>query len=134
MGAPKTAKILVIDDDLDILTAIEAGLQLPGIKLEITTAHNALVGLQQAKLWIPDLIVLDLNLPDMDGFELMREIKRDGQLNKTKIIMLTAQDSSQNLWQGLDSGIDDFISKPFDLFELEARVYNQLSAGKSAKG
>ncbi|HSH31371.1 MAG TPA: response regulator, partial [Candidatus Saccharimonadales bacterium] len=107
MSHPKAPKILVIDDDLDILTAIEASLELPGMEPVITTAHNALVGLQQAKLWKPDLVILDLNLPDMNGMEVLKEIKQDGQLAHTKVILLTAQDTGKNLWEGLDRGVDD---------------------------
>ena len=124
----KKAKLLVIDDDQDILSSLKSGLQLPGIELEVLTAEDGLAGLQAAKLERPDVIVLDLQMPDMNGFEVLKEIHKDPQLTKTKIIMLTAQDSVQNLWEGIDRKLDDFMGKPFDLSELEARIYNQLLA------
>jgi DNA-binding response OmpR family regulator len=124
----KSAKVLVVDDDQDILVSLKTGLQLPGIELEILTAEDGLSGLQQAKLHRPDIIVLDLQMPDMNGFEVLKEIHADPQLSKTKVIMLTAQDSVQNLWEGIDRQLDDFMGKPFDLGELEARIYNQLLA------
>ena len=124
----KSACILVVDDDQDILVSLKTGLQLPGIELEILTAEDGLSGLQQAKLHRPDIIILDLQMPDMNGFEVLKEIHADPQLTKTKVIMLTAQDSVQNLWEGIDRQLDDFMGKPFDLGELEARIYNQLLA------
>lgn len=122
------AKLLVIDDDEDILSALKHGLTLPGIELDVLTASSGLDGLRKAKMEKPDVIILDLQMPDMDGFAVLTEIQADPQLEKTRIIMLTAQDSVKNLWEGLDRQLDDFMGKPFDLGELEARIYNQLLA------
>ena len=124
----KSAKILVIDDDEDILASLKGALDLPGIKLEVLTANTGLSGLQLAKLELPDVIILDLQMPDMNGFQVLNEIQADSQLERTRVIMLTAQDSGANLWEGIDRKLDDFMGKPFDLGELEARIYNQLLA------
>lgn len=120
------AKILVIDDDADILDSIRSGLELPNITLEVLTAPNGMTGLQLAKTHFPDVIILDLQMPDIDGFTVLDEIRSDPILANTRVIMLTAQDSSKTMWEGIDRSLDDFMVKPFDLEELEARVYNQL--------
>ena len=129
----KSARILVIDDDEDILTSLKSGLDLKGVKLEILTANGGLKGLQAAKLEKPDIVILDLQMPDMNGFQVLEEIQADPQLAKTRVIMLTAQDSVQNLWDGIDRKLDDFMGKPFELAELEARIYNQLLILQSQK-
>lgn len=122
----KRARLLIIDDDEDILASLKSGLSIKGIELEISTANRGLVGLQRAKQERPDIIVLDLQMPDMNGWQVLEEVRRDSQLERCKVIMLTAQDSPENLWEGLDRKLDDFMGKPFDLSELEARIYNQL--------
>lgn len=127
---PTQATILIIDDDPDILAALRKGLEIPGVKLEILTAGNGLEGLRQAKLAQPEVVILDLQMPQFNGFAVLEEIKRDSQLRATKVLMLTALDSSKNLWEGLDRQLDDFMIKPFDLVELEARIYNLLLSDK----
>jgi DNA-binding response OmpR family regulator len=124
------ATILVIDDDADICQAIQKGLELPGVKLQILTALTGTAGLQLAKSHLPDVIILDLQLPDGDGFMVFDELRLDAQLAQTRVIMLTAQDSAKNLWDSIDRRLDDFITKPLDLMELEARVYTQLLKGR----
>lgn len=118
--------MLIIDDDKDICNVLERSLELPKIKLEIRSAYNGVSGLQMAKKWLPDIVILDLQMPGIDGFGVLDEIRSDQHLVETKVIMLTAKDSPKNLWEGIDRKIDDFIGKPFDLAELEARIYNQL--------
>lgn len=120
------AKILVIDDDRDILESLQNSLELPKVKLDIRTAPGGMLGLQEAKRFRPDVVILDLQMPGVNGFEVLDEIRSDSELSHTKVIMLTAKDDSRNLWEGIDRRLDDFISKPFDLEELEARIYVQL--------
>ncbi len=128
MDFPKItkAKLLVVDDDPDILSALQMGLAIPGTELEVITAKNGMTGLQLAKKELPDVIVLDLQMPDISGFEVIDELRQDPQLKSTRVIMLTAQDTGYNLWESIDRQFDDFIGKPFELDELEARIYNQL--------
>ena len=123
---PIQATILVVDDDPDICQAIQDGLELPGVELNVVTTLTGMNGLQSAKQLRPDVIILDLQLPDMDGFKVFDEIRQDSQLANSRVIMLTAQDSLGNLWESIDRQLDDFIAKPLDLMELEARVYTQL--------
>lgn len=121
-----SAVVLVIDDDPDILSGIKHGLEVPSVKLEIYTAENGLQGLQQAKKHIPDIVIVDLNMPDLDGFAVVDEMRGDPQLAHAKVILLTAQDTPKNQWESIDRKIDDFIGKPFDLRELEARILTLL--------
>lgn len=125
-------KVLVIDDDVDILKAIKSGVRLDGSEVEILTAENGFTGLEIAKEQKPDLIILDVLMPQMDGFALLQKLKNDTQLNKIKIIMLTAQDTPKNRWESTYLDVDDFLGKPFDLFELEALIHYHL-AGKRKK-
>ncbi len=101
-------------------------MELPGIELAITTAPNAVTGLQIAKKNPPDVIILDLQMPGGSGFDFMSELKADPRLKNVKVLMLTAIDSQANLWESIERDIDDFLSKPFDFNELEARVRNLL--------
>jgi DNA-binding response OmpR family regulator len=119
-------KILVVDDDQDILDSVCSGLELPGVDFDLMTANTGLKGLQLAKLHQPQVIILDLQMPDLSGFDLVRELKRDRQLGAMRFLMLTALDTPRNLWQSVDMGVDDFLGKPFDLRELEARLLNLL--------
>lgn len=125
------AKILIIDDDQDILNSLKAGLHIEQVELEIDTATTALEGVTKAQSFKPDIIILDLQLPDARGFDILDDLRMP-ELAQTRIIMLTAQDTTQNLWESIDLKIDDFIGKPFDLAELEARIYNQLLLKHSA--
>lgn len=120
------AKILVIDDNRDIRDSIEAGLELSGVELTIAKASNAVMGLQSAKTNPPDVIILDLQMPGGSGFDFMIELKKDPRLKTVNVIMLTAVDSQANLWKSIEHDVDDFLSKPFDLSELEAHVKNLL--------
>lgn len=119
------AKILIIDDDQDILNSLKAGLHIEQVELEVDTATTALEGVTKAQSFKPDIVILDLQLPDARGFDILDDL-RSPELAETRIIMLTAQDTTNNLWESIDLKIDDFIGKPFDLAELEARIYSQL--------
>jgi DNA-binding response OmpR family regulator len=118
----KRARVLVVDDDLDIREAIQQGLQIPGFEVEVATAHNALSGLQLVKDLRPDVVIVDLQMPMGSGFELADAVRNDRELENVKLLMLTALDVRQVLWESVDKDIDDFLAKPFDFGELEARI------------
>jgi two-component system, OmpR family, KDP operon response regulator KdpE len=111
------ARILVIDDELAILRALGTGLRARGH--EVMTAQTGEDGLSQAALDGPDVIVLDLGLPDMDGVEVCRSVR---QWTDAPIIVLSAHGTEARKVQALDEGADDFITKPFGMPELEARL------------
>lgn len=110
--------LLVIDDDQDILKVLKANLELYGFTA--LTADSWSGGRDVLNLRIPDLIILDLMLPDGDGIEICGIIKK--QYPKLPVIMLTARDSVSDKVTGLESGADDYIVKPFETLELIARI------------
>ncbi len=109
--------ILVVDDDKDIVKTIKGNLELDGY--EVLTAFDGRTGLHIAKTTRPDLIILDLNLPDIDGIKACEIIRREFDF---PIIMLTARDGISDKVLGLGCGADDYIVKPFNFLELSARI------------
>ena len=110
-------KILVVDDDPSLRKALSIGLQARGYGLVAT--GNGEDGIVQAALAQPDVVVLDLGLPDVDGIEVCRRIRA---FSVSPIIVLSASGEEDRKIQALDSGADDYITKPFSMPELEARL------------
>jgi two-component system alkaline phosphatase synthesis response regulator PhoP len=113
-------KILVIDDEANILRLVRDYLVQAGYS--VLTASNADTGLHTLRRELPDLLVLDLGLPDQDGWDLTRLIRADRQLCNLPIIMLTARVDESDRIIGLELGADDYITKPFNPREVVARV------------
>lgn len=109
--------ILVIDDDKDIVKTIRGNLELDGYKVYF--AHEGREGIDLAREHRPQLIVLDLNLPDIDGIKACQFMRREFDF---PIIMLTARDGLSDMVLGLECGADDYIVKPFNALELSARI------------
>ena len=112
--------ILVIDDEANILRLVRDYLEQAGCR--VLTASNAETGLHMLRGEMPDLLVLDLGLPDRDGWDLTRLIRTDRQLSAMPIIMLTARVEDSDKIIGLELGADDYITKPFNPREVVARV------------
>jgi DNA-binding response OmpR family regulator len=112
--------ILAIDDDPLVLKVIEASLMKE--KYNIIFAPNGEEGLKIALECDPDLILLDVVMPGIDGFETCARIRRNPKLQFTPVIILTALDDRDSKIQGLEAGADDYICKPFDKIEFRARV------------
>ena len=110
-------KVMVVDDDAKTVELIRLYLDRDGYR--VLTANNGLDALRLARDSCPDLIVLDLMLPDVDGFEVCRVLRRESDV---PIIMLTARTTDQDKLAGLDLGADDYVAKPFSPKELLARV------------
>jgi DNA-binding response OmpR family regulator len=124
-GSPTTStgrayKILIVEDDPQILRVLELELKHEGYEVE--TARDGLAGLERA-LKEPDLVVLDLMLPKLDGMEVCARIRAKSTV---PIIMLTAKDRIPDRVAGLDAGADDYVSKPFSIDELLARIRARL--------
>jgi len=113
-------KILVIDDEANIVRLVRDYLEQAGYR--VLTASNAETGLHVLRRETPDLLVLDLGLPDRDGWDLTRQIRADRQLANLPIIMLTARVEESDRIVGLELGADDYITKPFNPREVVARV------------
>jgi two-component system KDP operon response regulator KdpE len=111
------ARILVVDDDRALLRALTIALSARGY--ELTTARTGSDGVTQASLTSPDVIVLDLGLPDLDGIEVCRRIR---QWSQVPVIVLSAAGSEDRKVAALDAGADDYVTKPFGMAELEARL------------
>jgi two-component system, OmpR family, response regulator MprA len=111
--------LLVVEDEPDIARVLEKGLTYKGFG--VTVARSGEAALSQLREGRPDLILLDVMLPDLDGFELCRRIRAMGHTS-LPILMLTARDAQADKIAGLDCGADDYITKPFDFEELLARI------------
>ena len=110
-------KLLIIDDDEKMNGLLEN--YLSGFGYEITSYTHPALGLQKISTYLPDLIILDIMLPDMDGFSVCREIRKNHQ---TPVIMLTARGDVTDRIVGLEIGADDYLPKPFEPRELVARI------------
>ncbi|KGE70657.1 response regulator [Spirochaeta lutea] len=117
-------KILVVDDEEDILTLIEYNLLKEGY--QVLTAATGEAGLSQAREQKPDLIVLDLMLPGIDGIAACRKLKAEDDTKHIPIIMATAKGEDIDVVSGLEVGADDYVTKPFSPKVLIARIRNQL--------
>jgi len=111
------ARVLVVEDDPDIGDVVRRSLRREGY--DVRLAADGSEALDEAAVFEPDAVVLDLGLPKVDGIEVSRRLRADGDV---PILMLTARDSVDSRVEGLDSGADDYLVKPFDLQELLARV------------
>ncbi len=112
------ARVLVVDDERNIVELIATALGYEGF--EVRTAANGAQALAALREFAPDLVVLDIMLPDADGFELQARIRGDGQ--SVPVLFLTARDAVEDRVRGLTLGADDYMTKPFSLAELVARV------------
>lgn len=122
-------KILIIEDEKDLLEAIGEGLKIKGYYVDL--CENGKQGLEMALFENYDLILLDLNLPDMDGLEILKELR--SHKVESQILILTARSSISDRVEGLDSGADDYLTKPFAFPELEARIRSLLRRQHSSK-
>jgi two-component system, OmpR family, KDP operon response regulator KdpE len=121
-------RILVVDDDRALLRVLSIGLAARGY--DVATARTGLDGVVQASLHQPDVIVLDLSLPDLDGVEVCGRIR---EFTETPILVLSALGSEDRKVEALDRGADDFVTKPFGMAELEARLRVLLRRSRSAE-
>lgn len=116
-GYARDPRVLVVEDDEDIAQAVQRSLRMEGY--EVRLAADGEAALEQATAFVPDVVILDLGLPKLDGMEVARRLRADGDV---PILMLTARDAVDSRVQGLDSGADDYLVKPFERQELLARL------------
>jgi two-component system response regulator MprA len=111
-------RLLVVDDDRGLRDVLRRALSLSGY--EVRLAENGAEALAEVATGVPDAMVLDIGLPDIDGLEVCRTLRREG--NRLPVLMLTARDAVSDRIDGLDAGADDYLVKPFDIDELQARL------------
>jgi len=122
-------KVLVVDDDPSLVKALRIGLTARGD--EVVTAQSGTDAVSQVALINPDLVILDLGLPDLDGLEVCRRIR---EFSTVPIVVLSAYGDERRKVEALDGGADDFITKPFGMAELEARLRMALRHGAARGG
>lgn len=113
-------KILIVDDEEHIIELLKFNLLNAGY--DVLTANNGVDAVKIARMERPSLLLLDLMLPGIDGFDVCKEVKKDNEMKRTSIIMLTAKGEELDKILGLELGADDYITKPFSVRELLARV------------
>jgi DNA-binding response OmpR family regulator len=123
--------ILIADDDEDIVRFVEVNLRLEGF--DVATASDGEQALKAAYELGPDLVLLDVMMPALDGFEVCRRLRRDSRTTHISVIMLTAKSLSADKVVGLTAGADDYMIKPFDPTELVARVRSGLRRSREMK-
>lgn len=121
-------RVLVIEDDLGIADVIRRALIYQ--QYEVDLAHTGAQGLEAARDRLPDVVILDLMLPDMDGVDVCKRLRA---ADEVPIIMLTARDATSDKVQGLEAGADDYITKPFEFDELFARIKAALRRRDAAR-
>jgi DNA-binding response OmpR family regulator len=119
------ARLLIVEDDNDISNMLR--IYFTGLGFEVDTALRGSIALEKTRQNMPHLIVLDIMLPDIDGFEVCRILRTNTRTSHVPIIFLTQKDERSDKLQGLELGADDYITKPFDIEELKLRVQRAIS-------
>ncbi len=116
MAEPTVPRVVVADDDPDIVDILR--LNLTAVGYEVLAAHDGEAARDLVLQALPDLVVLDVMMPKMDGFEVLASIRSRPQTRDIPVVMLTARSGDKDVWQGWASGADYYLTKPFDLEEL----------------
>jgi PleD family two-component response regulator len=119
------ARLLIVEDDFDISNMLR--IYFTGQNYEVDVAPRGMVALEKTRANLPHLIVLDIMLPDIDGFEVCRNLRTSTRTSHVPIIFLTQKDERSDKLQGLELGADDYITKPFDIEELKLRVQRAIT-------
>jgi len=117
-------KILVVDDEVDLVKTIQFSLELEGYK--VLVSYNGEDALAQARKENPDLILLDIMLPKLDGYKVCRLLKFDEQYKHIPILMMTAKTQEKDKLMGKETGANEYITKPFDMEELMEKIKEYL--------
>ena len=122
-----TGQVLVVDDDPEIVTFLATLLELEGI--ESTVATSAAAALEKLRQGLPSLVLLDIAMPDRDGLDLCRALKRDPATREVPVFVLSARPGKEVVDRALAAGAEAFIRKPFENTELVARIRDRLREG-----
>ena len=114
------ATVLVVDDDPVILKLLEVNFEMEGF--EVVRASDGAMGLERAREVLPDMVILDVMMPRMTGYEVAKALREDDLTARIPIIFVTARAQSSDVERGIELGVDDYVTKPFDPLDLIARV------------
>ncbi len=117
-------RLLIVEDDIDIANMLK--IYFSGMAFDVDVAHRGSDALEKTKHVLPQLIVLDIMLPDIDGYEVCRNLRTSTRTSHIPVIFLTQKDERSDRLQGLELGADDYITKPFDIEELKLRVQGAI--------
>ncbi|MGE5072627.1 MAG: response regulator, partial [Anaerolineae bacterium] len=117
-------RLLIVEDDIDIANMLK--IYFSGMGFEVDLAHRGSDALEKTKHELPQLMVLDIMLPDIDGYEVCRKLRTSTRTSHIPVIFLTQKDERSDRLQGLELGADDYITKPFDIEELKLRVQGAI--------
>ncbi|MEW6153385.1 MAG: response regulator [Actinomycetota bacterium] len=120
-------KLLVVDDDPVIVELLRVNFEMEGF--EVVSAADGAEGLEMVREWLPDAVVSDIMMPRMDGLEMVTRLRSDPATRALPVLLLSAKAQSAEVQAGLDAGADDYLTKPFDPFELIDRVNKLLVDG-----
>jgi len=120
----KAKRILVVDDEVDVTELVAYQLRAKGFQVETLNDPNGSIGI--ARTFLPDLVILDVMMPDLNGMQICRMLRADPKLKKVPVIFLTAKAEESDRIQGLETGADDYVCKPFSTKELVLRVQTIL--------
>jgi two-component system alkaline phosphatase synthesis response regulator PhoP len=118
-------KILIVDDEMDLVETVRFPLEMEGY--DVLVSHNGEDALNQARKENPDLILLDLMLPNLDGYKVCRLLKFDDRYKHIPILMLTAKSQEKDKALGMETGANEYITKPFDIRDLLKKVKGYLN-------
>lgn len=123
-------RILVVEDNVDLAFGLQATLEFEGYTVAVS--GNGEEGLERLRQWDPDLVVLDLMLPGMDGYDVLRRIREEGR--RTPVLILTARGEEHDVLMGFHGGADDYVTKPFSTLEVLARIRALLRRAGEGEG
>ncbi len=119
-------KVMVIDDEMDIVKLIKISLEMANF--EVIEAYSGKQALEKVQQGVPDIFLLDIMMPEMDGYEVCRRLRAQEATRQVPIVMLTAKGLKGDAEQGLKVGADDYILKPFDPYELGEQIHEILDS------
>ncbi len=125
------ARLLIVEDDFDISNMLR--IYFSGQEYDVDIAPRGSDALEKTRQQLPHLIVLDIMLPDIDGYEVCRRLRTQTRTRHIPVIFLTQKDERSDKLQGLELGADDYITKPFDIEELKLRVQNAIARAEREK-
>ncbi|MEX2550725.1 MAG: response regulator [Nitriliruptoraceae bacterium] len=126
-----SARVLIADDDEDVRAYLEVTLQLAGF--DVIQANDGIEAIERARTERPDVVVLDVMMPQMDGLEALKRLRQDSRTSHIPVLLLTARVQRSDAISGLDAGADDYVTKPFDAEELVARVRSALRRAETQR-